>query len=216
MQFTYNPEIFSVRDEGQAKAIILTAENSTTAARWEQETPLLSGLIHGHAALNTNSTVVDYGCGIGRMSKALIDRYGCRVVGVDISPSMRALSVNYVASDRFFACSPEMFRLLIDSGLHFDFGISVWVLQHCLKPAEDIQALRDGLKPGARLFIVNNVHRAVPTKEGGWVSDGIDIKATLSKVFTPRAGDMLRSPDVPSNLSDITYWAMFDKAAATD
>ena len=214
MKFTYNPEIFSVRDEAQAKAIILTAENSTTAARWEQETPFLSNLIQGHAKLDANFTVVDYGCGIGRMSKALIDRYGCRVIGVDISPSMRSLSVNYVGSDRFFACSPEMFGLLISSGLHFDFGISIWVLQHCLKPAEDIQLLRDALKPGGQLFIVNNVHRAVPTREGGWVSDGVDIKATLGRVFTPRASDMLRSPDVPSNLSEITYWALFEKAVA--
>ena len=211
VRFTYNPEIFSASDEVQAKAIILTPENSTTQARWEQETPLLSNLIHGQIELGSDSIVLDYGCGIGRMAKALIDRCGCRVVGVDISPSMRSLSVGYVNSDRFFTCTPEMFRLLIDKGLLFDVAISIWVLQHCLKPAEDIQLLRDGLKPGGRLFVANNVHRVVPTKEGGWVSDGIDIKATLAKAFTSRAGEMLRSPDVPSNLSGITYWAAFEK-----
>lgn len=211
MKFTYNPEIFSVRDETQAKAIILTAENSTTEARWEQETPLLSNLIQDHVELDADAVILDYGCGIGRMAKALIDRHGCRVIGVDISPSMRSLSVGYVNSDRFFACSPAMLRLLIDSGLRFDLAISIWVLQHCLKPAGDIQALRDALKPGGRLFIVNNVHRAVPTKEGGWVSDGIDIRATLARVFTSQAGELLESPDVPSNLSGVTYWAVFER-----
>ena len=211
--FTYNPEIFSVGDEAQAKAIILTAENSTTQARWEQETPFLCSLIRGQIALGADSVILDYGCGIGRVAKALIEGYGCRVIGVDISPSMRSLSVGYVNSDRFFACAPEMLGFLVDQGLRFDLAISIWVLQHCLSPAVDIQLLRDALKPRGRLFVVNNVHRAVPTKEGGWVSDGIDIKATLAKAFTSRSGEMLWSPDVPSNLSGITYWAAFEKKA---
>src|SRR4051794_32924836 len=139
--FTYNPEIFSVGDVRDAKAIILTAENSTTDTRWEQETPYLSSLIASQQKITADTVVLDYGCGIGRMAKALIDQYGCRVVGVDISPSMRSLSVGYVNSDRFFACSPLMLKLLIVNGLWFDFAISVWVLQHCLKPAEDIGLL---------------------------------------------------------------------------
>jgi len=209
--FTYNPEIFSVGDEAQAKAIILTAENSTTQARWEQETPFLCSLIRGQIALGADSVILDYGCGIGRVAKALIEGYGCRVIGVDISPSMRSLSVGYVNSDRFFACAPEMLGFLVDQGLRFDLAISIWVLQHCLNPAADIQLLRDALKPAGRLFVVNNVHRAVPTKEGGWVDDGIDIKATLARAFTSGTSEMLQSPDVPSTLSGITYWATFER-----
>jgi hypothetical protein len=40
MQLTYNPEIFSVRNVGEAKAIILTAETSTKEARWVPLPPL--------------------------------------------------------------------------------------------------------------------------------------------------------------------------------
>jgi len=209
MHLTYNPEIFSVRNVGEAKAIILTAETSTTEARWEQETPLLCGLIEARTKIGPETVVLDYGCGIGRMAKTLIERHGCRVVGVDISPSMRALSVEYVGSDRFFACAPEMLGLLTGAGLRFDLAISVWVLQHCLRPADDIGLVRDGLRSSGRLFVVNNVHRAVPSREGGWISDGIDIKATLAKVLTLEAGDTLHSPDVPSSLSGTTFWAMF-------
>src|SRR5262249_9213972 len=157
MQLTYNPEIFSVRNVGEAKAIILTAETSTTEVRWEQETPLLCGLIEARTNISPETVVLDYGCGIGRIAKALIERHGCSVVGVDISPSMRALSVEYVGSDRFFACAPEMLGLLTGAGLRFDLAISVWVLQHCLMPADDIGLVRDGLRPGGRLFVVNNV-----------------------------------------------------------
>jgi SAM-dependent methyltransferase len=209
MQLTYNPDIFSVRNVTEAKGIILTAETSTTDARWERETPLMSGLIEARTKVGPETVVLDYGCGIGRMAKALIERHGCRVVGVDISPSMRALSVEYVNSDRFFACSPEMLGLLIGAGLRFDLAIAVWVLQHCLRPADDIRLIREGLSPGGRLFVVNNFHRAVPSRERGWVSDGIDIKATLAKAFGLEAGDALRNPDVPSSLSETTFWAIF-------
>ncbi|WP_164935721.1 class I SAM-dependent methyltransferase [Bradyrhizobium guangzhouense] len=212
MQITYNPDIFTVRNAVEAKAIILTAETSTTEARWERETPWTCDLIAAQKQLGAESVVLDYGCGIGRMSKALIERHGCRVVGVDISPSMRALSVEYVGSDRFFACSPVMLDLLIGQGLQVDLAISVWVLQHCLTPADDIRALRNAVRPGGGLFIVNNVHRAVPSREQGWINDGVDIKATLARIFQAKDDRLLHSPDVPSSLSGNTYWAYFEKA----
>jgi hypothetical protein len=145
------------------------------------------------------------------MAKDLIVRHGCRVIGVDISPNMRALSVEYVNSDNFFACPPAMLKVLIDGGLRVDLAISIWVLQHCLTPAADIGYLRDALKLGGGLFVVNNVHRAVPTKEACWASDGIDIKGTLAKVFSLQSEQTLVSPDVPTTLSGVSFWAAFKK-----
>jgi hypothetical protein len=62
------------------------------------------------------------------------------------------------------------------------------------------------------LFVVNNIHRAVPTKEAGWASDGIDIKGTLARIFSLQSEQTLVSPDVPSTLSGSTFWAAFKKA----
>jgi SAM-dependent methyltransferase len=152
MALTYNPEIFSVPDMSRAKNIILTAESSTTEERWKTETPMLAALIAAHNnKIGPDTVVLDYGCGIGRVAKELIAKHGCRVIGVDISPSMRALSIEYVNSDSFFACPPAMLKLLIDGGLRVDLAISIWVLQHCLSPGIDIGYLRDALKPGGRL-----------------------------------------------------------------
>jgi SAM-dependent methyltransferase len=212
MALTYNPEIFSVPDLLHAKKIILTAESSSTEERWKTETPMLAGLIAAHNKIGPDTVVLDYGCGIGRMAKELIAKHGCRVIGVDISPSMRALSVEYVNSDNFFACPSAMLKVLIDGGLRVDLAISIWVLQHCLAPATDIGYLRDALKPGGGLFVVNNIHRAVPTKEAGWASDGIDIKGTLARIFSLQSEQTLVSPDVPSTLSGTTFWAAFKKA----
>jgi SAM-dependent methyltransferase len=212
MALTYNPEIFSVPNLSQAKNIILTAESSTTEERWKTETPMLAALIAANSKIGPDTVVLDYGCGIGRMTKELIARHGCRVIGVDISPSMRALSVEYVNSDSFFACPPAMLKVLIDGGLRVDLAISIWVLQHCLSPGIDIGYLRDALKPGGGLFVVNNIHRAVPTKEAGWASDGIDIKGTLARIFSLQSEQTFVSPDVPSTLSGSSFWAAFKKA----
>jgi cyclopropane fatty-acyl-phospholipid synthase-like methyltransferase len=56
--------------------------------------------------------VLDYGCGIGRLAKAMIDASGCSVVGLDTSPEMRKLADDYVGSDRFIAVSPSQFDAL--------------------------------------------------------------------------------------------------------
>ena len=128
---TYFPGIFDVKTSDEAMRIILTAEDSTTQNRWATETPYLADLITSNIKLSDQSLVLDYGCGIGRMAKALIDRHGCRVIGVDMSPSMRALAVGYVASDNFLACPPEMLDVLIARGMRCDAALSIWVLQHC-------------------------------------------------------------------------------------
>ncbi|HWI29188.1 MAG TPA: class I SAM-dependent methyltransferase, partial [Stellaceae bacterium] len=162
MNGTYEPRVFDAANIAQAKRIILTAESSTTEERWTTETPYLAGLIGADLRIGPGSLVLDYGCGIGRLAKELIARHGCRVIGVDISPSMRALAVGYVESDRFFACPPSMLDALAKAGFAADAAFAVWVLQHCERPDEDIQRIRRALRPGGGLFVVNNRQRAVP------------------------------------------------------
>ena len=138
MQLTYDPAVFNVDSISAAMQIILTPEDSTTEARWKTETPYLADLIGQQFDISPHSLLLDYGCGIGRMAKEVIVRHGCRVIGVDISPSMQALATKYVASDRFFACPPAMLDGLTERGVIFDGALSIWVLQHCQYPAEDV------------------------------------------------------------------------------
>jgi cyclopropane fatty-acyl-phospholipid synthase-like methyltransferase len=211
MRVTYNPEIFDVRNIGDARKIILTGEGSTTDERWKTETPQLVDQISSSMAISPESILIDYGCGIGRLARELIQRHGCHVIGVDISHSMRALSVDYVRSDRFLPCSPEMLDLLVRYGLAADGAISIWVLQHCLKPSEDIERIHRALKPGANVFILNNVHRAIPTREKAWVNDGIDIKAMLARHFSMLSEGKPLEEKTPRDLINIIFWALFQK-----
>ena len=93
MSRIYDASVFDVATIEAAKRIILTPENSTTQERWAAETPYLTDLITKHIVLDRDTTVLDYGCGVGRMAKALIDRARCKVVAADFSASMRALAV---------------------------------------------------------------------------------------------------------------------------
>lgn len=182
---TYCPDVFEVETLDQARRIILTDEQElSTNERWSVETPYLAGEIVRLLSLRQEDLLLDYGCGVGRLSRELIERCGCIVVGVDISRSMRKLAADYVASDRFCAVSPEMLSRLIDSGLRFDAAIAEWVLQHYPEVTRDLSQIRSALRASAPFFVLNNEHSAVPSDKG-WLNDGTDIRKLLADVFMP-------------------------------
>lgn len=205
----YNPAVFDVGDIQHAKSIILTREGErSTDERWRVETPYLLSLIDQHLGISSDSVVLDYGCGIGRMSKALIDKYGCQVVGVDISPSMRALAAAYVSSDKFFACSPEMLSL----GIKFDEAIAIWVLQHCHQVEEDIAKIHKALNPGGGLFVVNDHNRLVPTNvRGGWTNDGKNVKDILKKSFVEEVNCELNAEKIGNLIANASYCSIMSR-----
>jgi SAM-dependent methyltransferase len=211
-KLTYNPEFFSAKDAADAREIILTSGGGRNAdERWAHETPYLGDLLASQLGVGASSVVVDYGCGIGRMSAELIERLGCTVVGVDISPEMRAMAPDYVKSDAFAVISPAEFHMLVEQGFRADAAISVWVIQHCVRPGEDLDLLKRSLKPGARLGIVNNHGRQVPTKEQAWASDGLSVRALLEERFTEIAAGVLDPEACTPLLSENTFWAVYGR-----
>lgn len=215
MSLTYNPDVFRVRNIDEAKAIILTAEDIGVDKRWETETPYLIGLIREHfPAIDANSTVLDYGCGIGRLSRELIAQIGCRVVGVDITPSMRALAASYVGSDRFFTCAPEMFDWVAERTI-FDLALAVWVLQHAFRPSDDIERISKAVRsPGGGLFLANNHERRVPTREVFWADDGLNIRnMVVGAGFAEQASGDIAEIATP-NVAGATFWATYHRQEA--
>jgi SAM-dependent methyltransferase len=218
MSRTYDASVFDVRDIEAAKRIILTPENSTTQERWAVETPYMAELIATHIPLDRETVLLDYGCGIGRMSKALIERARCKVVGADISASMRALAVPYVASPRFSVCAPDE---LLRRPKSVSAAIAVWVLQHCENPAEDIRRIHRAMKPGARLFVADSFERVIPAAEKQfftspptvirkWMKDDIVVRALLDRTFALVAEGSF-DPSLPGILPGLRYWAVFAK-----
>jgi ubiquinone/menaquinone biosynthesis C-methylase UbiE len=180
MSIPYDPSCFNVRTIDAAKAIILTpADSVTSEQRWTAETPYLVGLINEHLGLQQQHRVLDYGCGIGRISKGLIESSGCSVVGVDTSVNMRALAPAALPSERFFTCAP--YGLAMVSDVHH--AISIWTLQHVLDLDGAITAIQRQLRSYGKLFVVNALQRFLPTSGGRWVDDGKDLRDQLAARF---------------------------------
>ena len=180
---SYSPTIFQARDLEAAKAIILTpTPDMTTDERWEVETQNLVEELGRVMSLEAESRILDYGCGIGRVAKALIDRYGCSVVGVDISAEMRKFAAEYVKSDRFVACDPPTLDRMIREGFRATGAYACWVLQHCHVPEQDIHRIESALSPGALFYVLNSESRWVPT-DRGWATDGVSVEELLKARF---------------------------------
>jgi SAM-dependent methyltransferase len=186
----YFPEIFSAPNMTVAKQVIMTTEGpgDDTETRWARETPPLVELLGQELAIGPESLVLDYGCGIGRMAKALIETYGCRVIGVDISAQMRKLAVEYVGSTRFIVAPPTLFEKFVQCGLRVHAAIVIWVLQHSQNPGLDVTLIRRSLDSSARAYVLNAFARCVPTllpeeRKVEWASDPIDVASILRDQF---------------------------------
>jgi len=179
----YRAEIFDTPDLMSAKAIVLQPEpGMDTNARWARETGFLADWMTASLKLAPTSLVVDLGCGVGRLSKMIIDHFGVCVLGVDISAPMRAMATDYVGSPNISAVSSDMFNGMLRAGMRADMAVAAWVLQHVLELQAEIDRIWLSLKPNG-LFIVLNMHtRCVPTTVG-WVDDRQDVHSLLTSRF---------------------------------
>lgn len=208
----YDPSVFkNVETVDDAVSIILTPEAGMTSMhRWNTEAPYLMELMRPF--IDDKSYVLDFGCGIGRLSKPLIEMWKCSVVGVDISPNMRALAASCVESDSFFALAPDMLWHLTPN--MFDAAIAVWTLQHCLELKKEVERIHGMLRPGGALFVVNNTNRVLPTNVGRWIDDGLNVPDALTAggFKQERCGQLERDDIAPQSLRDCTFWAAYRKA----
>jgi len=178
----YQPSVFIQNNLDDAKAIILMPEAGlTTDQRWEQETAWLEERVK----FDIPGLVIDYGCGIGRISK-VIDKAN-PVLGVDISPSMRDMAPAYVGKPEFGITHPFFLRNLVDAGMRAVGGVSVWCLQHCLDLEYDCQLIYDSLLLGAKFYTLDGPRRYIPAIRRSdnmfeWANDGKSVDDALFKV----------------------------------
>jgi SAM-dependent methyltransferase len=206
----YRPDIFTVSSIANAKRVIVTPEpGTTTQERWEKETPFLVEDGGARLGVGPDICVLDYGCGIGRIAKGLIERFGCRVIGVDFSPTMRRLAPEYVLSERFNIWSVSVLDQMIAKGFRVDAAICVWVIQHVMEPVEVIQRIARALRPEGLLYALNS-SRCVPT-DRGWINDRFDVHAALATTFREEERYHLPEPVTTAQLSSISVIQLLRK-----
>jgi len=118
----------------------------------------------------------------------LIKDCDCLVIGADPATNMRTFASDYVNSHNFILMSPFA---LDELGVKVDFALAIWVLQHCLRPKEDIERIKRTLKPDGKLIVLNNDTRSIPTTESSeanpnlkMVDDSIKVRSLLEEHFS--------------------------------
>ncbi len=163
-----------------AKDIVLTP-NEYQPDKFDEETDFMIAFLRDRALLDSDSRVLDFGCGMGRLSKKLIEAFGCYVVGVDMSLNMLLLAAKYVNDQERFEPRGQCNARGIDAAL------SVFVLQHAEDPATELQRIASALKPGGYLVMVEGP-RLVPVGADAqgyviWHDDGLVIGDLAAKYF---------------------------------
>jgi 2-polyprenyl-3-methyl-5-hydroxy-6-metoxy-1,4-benzoquinol methylase len=181
----YIKQVFDATDLEVAKNICLS-KDIRYPNKFEEETQFLINFIKEKKIINSKTRVADFGCGIGRISKEIIETFNCNIVGFDISTHMLLLADQYVENpDRFKA--QKYTKEFVWKKNKFDLFLASFVLQHSEHPERDIDFIYNNLNDEGILILVNEPERLLPVdvKEGYaiWYDDKINITELVSKKF---------------------------------
>lgn len=181
----YISQIFTPTSLEHAKNICLTPD-SRDPDKFVEETNFFINFIKEKQIILPETMVADFGCGMGRVSKQLIEKIDCEVTGFDISYPMLLTSKNYINNDKFSAVlyNEKTAKTL---NKRFDVFISLFVLQHSQHPEMDIAFIKRSLKKDGIFILVNENKRFLPVdiKNGNvvWHDDKKNIKSLVSEHF---------------------------------
>jgi SAM-dependent methyltransferase len=163
----YIKECFDVVTFEQAKHVVLSNEPDKPD-KFEKETRYLVDTISKQEfiKLDDNSVVLDFGCGMGRVSKEVITQFNCKVIGLDISPSMLMFAKLYTANmDKFTGTHnysvPES----------IDVALSILALQHAENAQREVDNIINTLKPNGVFILLN--------EPGRWIPMGVDHQGII-------------------------------------
>lgn len=160
LKVKYNPNIFDPVSIEHAKQIILL--DPDVPNQWETETEWTMNLFREKQLFNEKSVVLDWGCGIGRLAKPIIEEYNCKVIGVDFQGNMLKYAKEYVNHPNFTAISNEEFHDLPDD--YFTVGIAIWALQHAIEITSVLRCIQKKLKSNGEFAVLNLYSKSVPVK----------------------------------------------------
>jgi hypothetical protein len=182
MPQAYDNSRFKSDSKQRLAQIILTG---ATEERWTKETPIFAKKIVEQLNIDQDSTILDFGVGIGRLAKAVIDMTNCTVIGVDISQDMLRESIEYVSHPNYIPMRLDAFAKMRKADkIQIDAAYSVWVLQHCLDFEEVYGLVLNALPDKAPFFIANTMRRWIPIEgDQHWGNDGLNIRARILDDF---------------------------------
>lgn len=131
---------------------------------WEEQTQRTLEVMEKLDLLRDGLQIVDYGCGVGRMTAALVERYTLQMYAVDRSPTMRRHATAYIDQRHY---SSGAVRLYSDEELtslvgqlsgKIDLIVLIEVAQHIPEPVLDeiLPVLKSLLAITGRVLVYGN------------------------------------------------------------
>jgi len=151
-----NPKRFDLDDIDDAKKSILWYDD------WDEATEKTIQLMQKMGVIKTESFVVDWGCGVGRIASNLVERYNVTVLAVDRSIKMLRHALSYIqpkylsrialVTDEFILSHIDLFEK------HADLVIFIETFQHIPEPVLDqiLPRIKKLLKRNGKLFVFGN------------------------------------------------------------
>ncbi len=190
----------STVDEGMQTAVG-NCNGHTYLERWEQETPAFAQKIASHIPSDA-ITIVDYGCGIGRLTKAVLGLNDkIRILGIDASPEKLRLAREYVNDCRFIPMFPD------DLTENFDFVYSVYVLQHvaAIELRHVLERIHCFLRPRGKFVYCSSDYRMTLGHPQGFFDDsclGVNLRKEIARLFDDE-GDLFDLDHSPQIIRDM-------------
>lgn len=132
---------------------------------WGLATRATLSILQELGVIKDGQLVIDYGCGIGRITRALLEEYNLqRVLAVDRAVEMRRHALSYIPRDYFdegkvqLLSDAELLRLEGTLSGKVDVLLFIEVFHHIPEPVLDnlIPDLLGMLAPGGRAFVLGN------------------------------------------------------------
>lgn len=179
----YIKEAFDVFSLEQAKDVVLSYSHNDEF-KFHNETNYFVDTVLEHVDINNETCLLDFGCGMGRLSKEFIDRKNCYVFGVDLSQSMLNYADQYINNSRKFL---PMQAYFLENTI--DVAICVFVLQHVEFPKKEIDNILNVLKPNGYMVLLNENKRFIPNSLDSenyvvWDDDGFDVEQYINQHVT--------------------------------
>jgi len=129
--------------------------------RLQDQASALVDLLHFDTRYPEGSRVLEAGCGVGAQTVPLArNSPGARITSIDISEASLAEAARKAAAEGLTNVRFEkgdIFRLPCEPG-SFDHVFVCFVLEHLSKPLEALQALKNHLKKGGTITVIEGDH----------------------------------------------------------
>lgn len=153
--------------------------------RWDKETPVFAREILKYAKSEPGFTILDYGTGVGRLAKEILNQDPrVTVIGLDASSHQLKIAKEYVNDSRFIPVLPNELNQKVD------LVYCIYCLQHvpAIELRDVLARIHTFLKPGGLLIYASSDYRMAIRYDGGGFFDdrflGVNIREEISRFFT--------------------------------